>query len=97
MTRPYGPADPYSHPRGSALSRGFVPLALITLGVVFLLSNLVPEEARGGLVVLGLGRLGVASLGPLASWGWITGDWPGALILRGAWILGGESVPAPVR
>jgi putative adhesin len=53
MTRPYGSADPY--PRGSALSRSFLPLALITLGVVFLLSNLVPERARGGLIVLGLG------------------------------------------
>src|SRR3982074_3470713 len=47
------PADPYH--RGSVLSRSFLPLALITLGVVFLLSNLVPERGRGGLVVLGLG------------------------------------------
>src|SRR3979409_1806969 len=46
-------ADPYR--RGSVLSRSFLPLALITLGVVFLLSNLVPERGRGGLVVLGLG------------------------------------------
>lgn len=46
-------ADPYH--RGSVLSRSFLPLALITLGVVFLLSNLVPERGRGGLVVLGLG------------------------------------------
>src|SRR5215831_13934071 len=56
MTRPYGP-DPYQ--RGSALSRSFLPLALITLGVVVLLSNLVsnvvPERGRGGLIVLGLG------------------------------------------
>ena len=46
-------ADPYH--RGSVLSRSFLPLALITLGVVFLLSNLIPERGRGGLVVLGLG------------------------------------------
>jgi Putative adhesin len=53
MTRPYGSADPYQ--RGATLPRSFVPLALITLGVVFLLSNFVPDRARGGLVVLGLG------------------------------------------
>ncbi|MCA1644072.1 MAG: DUF4097 domain-containing protein [Chloroflexi bacterium] len=47
------PADPYQ--RASVLSRSFLPLALITLGVVFLLGNLVPERGRGGLVVLGLG------------------------------------------
>jgi hypothetical protein len=47
------PPDPYQ--RGSLLSRSFLPLALITLGVVFLLGNLVPERGRGGLVVLGLG------------------------------------------
>src|SRR5712692_1991375 len=47
------PADPYH--RGSVLSRSFLPLALITLGVVFLLSNLVPERGRGGLIVAGLG------------------------------------------
>ena len=47
------PTDPYQ--RGSALSRSFLPLALITLGVVFLLGNLVPERGRGGLLVLGLG------------------------------------------
>src|SRR4030081_2203676 len=45
--------DPYH--RGSVLSRSFLPLALITLGVVFLLGNLIPERSRGGLVVLGLG------------------------------------------
>ena len=177
MTRPYGSADPYPH--GSALSRSFLPLALITLGVVFLLSNLVPERARGGLIVLGLGaafivgrvttgrygyavpggilasigayivlhdmtgaqglsssglffvllglgfglayvaglrpvaiwplfpavilvalgliQLGVASLGPLASWSWIAAYWPAALVLLGAWLLLRESVPAPVR
>ena len=37
------------------MSRSFLPLALITLGVVFLLANFVPDRARGGLVVLGLG------------------------------------------
>jgi hypothetical protein len=56
MTRPHGP-DTYQ--RGSALSRGFLPLALITLGVVVLLSNvlsdLIPDRGRGGLIVFGLG------------------------------------------
>src|SRR5882762_10836141 len=47
-------ADPYRR-GGSVISRSFLPLALITLGVVFLLGNLVPERGRGGLVVLGLG------------------------------------------
>ena len=176
-TRPYADADPY--PRRSAMSRSFLPLALITLGVVFLLSNLVPDQARGGLVILGLGaafiagrlttgrygyavpggilasigiyviaqhlwaphglsasglffmllglgfglvyvvgmrpesiwplfpavillalgivQLGVASLGPLASWAWIAAYWPVALILLGAWLLLRESVPTPLR
>src|SRR5438132_5697898 len=49
----YHQTDPYD--RGSALSRSFLPLALITLGVVFLLGNLVPERGRAGLFVLGLG------------------------------------------
>jgi hypothetical protein len=53
MTRPLD-SDPYAH-RGSALSRSFLPLALITLGVVFLLSQLVPDRGRGALIVLGLG------------------------------------------
>jgi Putative adhesin len=52
MTEPYRPG-PYH--RGSPLSRSFLPLALITLGVVFLLGNLVPERGRGGLILLGLG------------------------------------------
>jgi putative adhesin len=57
MTRPsYGP-DPYR--RGSALSRSFLPLALITLGVVVLLgnlaSNVISDRGRGGLIVFGLG------------------------------------------
>jgi hypothetical protein len=37
------------------MSRSFLPLALITLGVVFLLGNLVPERGRGGLFFAGLG------------------------------------------
>src|SRR5438128_10052938 len=45
--------DPYQ--RRPALGRRFLPLALITVGVVFLLSNFVPAAGRGGLVVLGLG------------------------------------------
>src|SRR2546430_8824441 len=49
----YHQTDPYD--RGSALSRSFLPLALITLGVVFLLGNLVPERGRAGLFVVGLG------------------------------------------
>lgn len=56
MSRPYD-ADPYH--RGSALSRSFLPLALITLGVVVLLSNFtsgfISDRGRGGLVVFGLG------------------------------------------
>src|SRR6266566_3309956 len=52
MSSPYQ-TDPYH--RGSAWSRSLLPLALITLGVVFLLGNLIPDRARGGLVVLGLG------------------------------------------
>jgi len=35
--------------------RGFLPLALITLGVIFLLGNLVPGPGKGGLIVLGIG------------------------------------------
>jgi hypothetical protein len=53
-TPPY-PPPPYQHQRGSAVSRAFLPLALITLGLVFLLGNLVPDRGRGGLIVLGLG------------------------------------------
>src|SRR5690242_15481743 len=56
MSRPYGP-DPYR--RGSALSRSFLPLALITVGVVVLLSNfassLISDRGRGGLVVFAMG------------------------------------------
>ena len=32
-----------------------MPLALITLGVVFLLGNLIPQGSRGGLFLIGLG------------------------------------------
>jgi hypothetical protein len=52
MSTPYQ-ADPYQ--RGSGWSRSFLPLVLITLGVVFLLGNLMPERSRGGLIVGGLG------------------------------------------
>jgi Toastrack DUF4097 len=52
MTRPYG-TDPY--PRRAAMSRSFLPLALITLGIVFLLGNFLPDRGKGGLIVLGLG------------------------------------------
>ena len=43
-----------SHPR-SIMARSLLPVALITLGVVFLLGNLIPGPGRGGLVLLGLG------------------------------------------
>jgi len=46
--------SPEQRPR-STLSRSFVPLALITVGVVFLLGNLIPAPGRGGLILLGLG------------------------------------------
>ncbi len=39
----------------SVLSRSFLPLALITLGVVFLLGNVLPGPGRAGLILLGLG------------------------------------------
>jgi hypothetical protein len=180
MSRPYGP-DPYR--RGSALSRSFLPLALITVGVVVLLSNFassfLSDRSRGGLIVVALGAafavgrlttgrygysvpagilmgigvyiviesmdvargansagwffvmlgagfglayilglrpqavwplfpaviliglgavlLGVASLGPLASWSWIATYWPAALVLLGAWLLFREALPPAVR
>jgi hypothetical protein len=47
------PTDPYQH--RPALSRRFLPLALITLGVVVLLGNLIPQGSRGGLLLIGLG------------------------------------------
>src|SRR4029077_18594081 len=67
--RPMAFASPYQtdpYHRGSAWSRSFLPLALITLGVVFLLGNLIPDRARAGVVVLGLGapfRLGRVTTG----------------------------------
>src|SRR5258708_23536882 len=61
-------ADRYQ--RGSVLSRSFLPLALITLGVVFLLSNLVPERGRGGLVVLGLGAAFLIGRGTTGRYGY---------------------------
>jgi hypothetical protein len=53
MTRPIN-SDSYPH-GGSAFSRGVLPLVLITLGVVFLLSNLVPDRGRGALILFGVG------------------------------------------
>src|SRR5689334_9669420 len=52
MSAPFG-----AERRSSPLSRSFVPLALITVGVVVLLSNFVvlPDRGRGGLIVFGLG------------------------------------------
>jgi Putative adhesin len=47
------PTDPYR--RRPALTRRFLPLALITLGVVFLLGNLIPQGSRHGLILFGLG------------------------------------------
>ena len=171
-------ADPLQH--GSAFSRSFLPVALITLGVVFLLGNLVPERGHGGLVVLGLGAafligrittgrygyavpagillaiggyiglqdlqtmqfvrgggpffvvclglgfalvyliglrptavwplfpaavliglglllFGVASLGALASVGWIVGYWPVLLVVLGVWLLVRDQLPLAAR
>src|SRR5262245_24886381 len=51
MTQPYDAGQPHR----SLMSRSFLPLALITIGVVFLLGNLIPGQGRGGLIVLGLG------------------------------------------
>src|SRR5439155_528479 len=83
-------ADPYH--RGSVLSRTFLPLALITLGVVFLLSNLIPERGRGGLVVFG-----AASFGALASLSWIVAYWPAVLVLLGVWLLFRDHLPIAAR
>jgi len=54
-TRPSATDPYYAERHGPFLARSFLPLALITLGVVFLLGNLVPEHSRGGLILLGLG------------------------------------------
>ena len=49
------------------------------------------------LLGLGLLKLGVASLGPLASLTWIVAYWPAALVLLGVWLLFRDSLPAPAR
>jgi hypothetical protein len=81
MAYPYQ-TDPYR--RGSALSRSFLPLALITLGVVFLLGNLVPERGRGGLLVLGLGAAFLIGRLTTGRYGYATPA--GLLIAIGAFI-----------
>lgn len=48
-----GTPDPYR--RGPRWAGSFVPLALITLGVFFLLSNLLPERSHAGVILIGLG------------------------------------------
>jgi hypothetical protein len=83
MSRPYA-SDPY--PRsGSTLSRSFLPLALITLGVVFLLSNLVPDRGRGALIVLGLGA--AFAIGRLTTGRYGYAVPAGMLLAIGAYIL----------
>ncbi|HEY1292248.1 MAG TPA: hypothetical protein VGJ60_04075 [Chloroflexota bacterium] len=83
MSRPYN-SDPY--PRGgSALSRGLLPLVLITLGVVFLLSNLVPDRGRGALIVLGLGA--AFAVGRLTTGRYGYAVPAGILLAIGAYIL----------
>src|SRR5262249_22616846 len=37
------------------MTRSFLPLALITLGVVFLLGNMLPGPGHAGLILVGLG------------------------------------------
>jgi hypothetical protein len=179
MTTPFD-SDRYSEQRDrSVLSRSFVPLALITLGVVFLLGNLVQGPGRGGLVMLGLGAafaigrlttgrygysvpagilmaigafvilngttgtqlvhnsgwffvllglgfvlsyvigmrpgavwplfpatvliglglilFGWASAAPIASFAWIAGYWPVALVLVGLWLLFRDHLPLALR
>lgn len=54
MPAPPSPETPVDR-RGPFLARSFLPLALITVGVFFLLGNLVPERGRAGLMLLGLG------------------------------------------
>jgi hypothetical protein len=86
MTRPYGP-DPYR--RGSALSRSFLPLALITVGVVVLLSNfassLLSDRSRGGLIVIALGAAFAVGRLTTGRYGYATPA--GILIGIGAWIV----------
>lgn len=55
MTTPYDSDRHPDRPDRSVLSRSFVPLALITLGVFFLLGNLIQGPGRAGLIMLGLG------------------------------------------
>ncbi|MDQ3811522.1 MAG: DUF4097 domain-containing protein, partial [Chloroflexota bacterium] len=55
MTTPYDGQPPPHQDGRSPISRSFLPLALITLGVAFLLGNVVPGPVRGGLLFLGLG------------------------------------------
>jgi len=55
-TTPFdGSGYPEQRKNRSVWSRSFIPLALITLGVVFLLGNVIQGPGRGGLVLLGLG------------------------------------------
>jgi hypothetical protein len=49
------------------------------------------------LIGLGAVMLGVATLGPLASWSWIASYWPLGLVLLGAWMLFKEFLPPAVR
>jgi Toastrack DUF4097 len=83
MSRPYV-SDP--SPRGgSAFSRGFLPLALITLGIVFLLSNLVPDFGHGALIVFGLGAAFAVGRVTTARYGYAVPA--GLLMAIGAYIL----------
>ncbi|MBV9579532.1 MAG: hypothetical protein JO057_13170, partial [Chloroflexi bacterium] len=93
MTRPYD-SDPY--PRGgSALSRSFLPLALITLGVVFLLSNMVPDRGRGGLIVFGLGAAFAIGRVSTGRYGYAVPA--GILMALGVYILVHEFNPPAVQ
>jgi hypothetical protein len=83
MSRPYA-SDPYPSGR-STLSRSFLPLALITLGVVFLLSNLIPDRGRGALIVLGLGA--AFAVGRLTTGRYGYAVPAGILLAIGAYIL----------
>src|SRR3981081_2850168 len=81
MTSSYG-SDPAR--RGSGLSHRFVPVALITLGVVFLLGNVVPEGGRGGLVLLGLGATFLIGRATTGRYGYAVPA--GLLIALGAYV-----------
>jgi hypothetical protein len=83
MSRPVA-SDPYQR-GGSAFSRGFLPLALITLGVVFLLSNLVPDFGHGALIVFGLGAAFAVGRVTTGRYGYAV---PGGILMAiGAYIL----------